>query len=70
MGILEVMAPLPVGGASHVAQTVAPNADFDTRWAAWLERGRAHEQRVRRRFVVWAVVLTMAAAIAYAFLRS
>jgi hypothetical protein len=70
MGTLEALAPLPVGGASHAAPAVAPDADFDARWAAWVKRGRAHEQCVRRRFVIWAGVLTMGATIVYAFLRS
>jgi hypothetical protein len=48
---------------------VAPDADFDARWAAWLARGRAHEQRGRRRLVIWAGALTIGAAVAYAFLR-
>jgi hypothetical protein len=68
MGNTELPTPFPVSAAYHAA--VAPDADFDTRWAAWVERGRAHEQRVRRRFVVWAGVLTMGAAIVYAFVRS
>jgi hypothetical protein len=66
----EALTQLPVSAAYHAAPPVAPDADFDTRWAAWLERGRVHEQRVRRRFVVWAGVLSMAAAILYALLRS
>jgi len=70
MGILEALAPRPVGRAYHAPPAVAPDADFDTRWAAWVAQGRAHEQRVRRRIVVWAGVLTMGAAIVYAFLRS
>jgi hypothetical protein len=70
MGNTELPTPLPVSAAYHAALAVAPDADFDTRWAAWVERGRAHEQRVRRRFVVWAGVLTMGAAIVYAFVRS
>jgi hypothetical protein len=66
----ETLTPLPVSAAYHAAAIVAPDADFDTRWAAWAERGRVHEQRVRRRFVVWAGVLTMGAGILYALLRS
>ena len=44
--------------------------DFETRWAAWLERGRVHERRARRRFAIRASVLLVAAAIVYAFFRS
>jgi hypothetical protein len=58
----------PVSVAYHAAQAVTPDASFDTRWAAWIARGRAHERRVRRRFVTWAFVLAMGAAIVYAFL--
>jgi hypothetical protein len=66
----EALTQLPVSAAYHAAPLVAPDADFDTRWAAWVERGRVHEQRVRRRFVVWAGALTMGAAVLYALLRS
>ena len=44
-------------------------ADFEVRWANWIARGRVHEQRARRRFVVWAAVLTAAAALAYLLVR-
>jgi hypothetical protein len=43
-----------------------PDADFETRWAAWVVRGRAHDQRVRQRFLVWASLIAVAAAIAFA----
>jgi hypothetical protein len=46
------------------------DADFDRRWARWVKRGRVHEQRVRRRFIVWAAVLASASGLAYALLRS
>jgi hypothetical protein len=58
---------LPVSAAPSAAPVVG--ADFDTRWAAWVERGRTHELGVRRRFVVCAGVLTIAAAIVGAFLQ-
>ena len=70
MDIVEVLAPLPVGGALHVPQGGVGDTDFDARWAAWAERGRVHEQRVQRRLVVWGAVLTTGAAMIYAFLRS
>jgi hypothetical protein len=66
----EPLTQLPVSTVYHVASAVALDADFDARWAAWVARGRVHEQRVRRRFVTWVSVLAMAAAIVYAFLRS
>ena len=50
------------------APLVAVAGDFDTRWAAWVARGRVHDTRVRRRFVVSAVVIAIGGAIAFAFL--
>lgn len=64
----EPLPQPPVSAADSATPVVALDADFDARWAAWVERGRAHELRVRRRFVVWAGVLTIAAAIVGAFL--
>jgi len=46
------------------------DADFTVRWDAWLARGRAHELRVRRRLLVCAGVLALAAAGFLGFLRS
>jgi len=70
MDVREIVAPIPVSGESPAARAVARDGNFDARWAAWLERGHTHEQHVRRRFVIWASVLSMGAAIVYAFLRS
>ena len=67
---MDILAPILVGGESPAARTVARDRNFDARWAAWLERGRAHEQHVRRRLMIWAGVLSIGAAIVYAFLRS
>jgi hypothetical protein len=67
--INEPVVPLAVSVSDHVATATAPGADFDIRWAAWVARGRVHDQRVRRRLVVSASVLAMGAAIVYAFLR-
>jgi hypothetical protein len=56
-------------------QAVLPlplDAGFQLRWAAWLERGRVHDRRVRHNVAVSGAVLAMtavAAAIIYAFLR-
>jgi len=44
-------------------------ADFDRRWANWIARGLAHQQRARRRFVAGAVVFTAVAALAYLLVR-
>ena len=67
--IHELVAPLAVSVTDRVATATAPEADFDIRWAAWVARGRVHDQRVRRRLVVWASVLAMGAALVYGFLR-
>ena len=67
--INEPLAPLAVSAADHATAAIAPDADLDARWAAWVARGRVHDQRVRRRFMVWASVLAIAAAIVYTFLR-
>ena len=40
-------------------------ADFDVRWAHWVARGRMHEERARRRFVIGAAVITAVTAIGY-----
>jgi len=66
----EPLTQLPVSSASHVASAVAPDADFDARWATWVARGRVHEQRMRRRFVIWAAAVAMGITVVYAFLRS
>jgi hypothetical protein len=55
--------------APDAASRVDP-ADFDARWATWVARGRVHERRVRRRFVIWAGVFATGVAVAYAFLHS
>jgi hypothetical protein len=65
----ESLARLPVSAAYQAAPAVAFDADFDTRWATWVARGRIHEQRVRRKLVVVAGFLAMAAAVVYAFMR-
>jgi hypothetical protein len=52
MNTTELVTRLPDRAGDQAAPSVAPDADFATRWAAWVERGRVHEQRVRRRFVV------------------
>jgi hypothetical protein len=57
----------PVSGANHAVPVAALDFDFDRRWDAWVARGLVHQQRVRRKFVLWAGVLAMGAAIVYAF---
>ncbi|HVZ20713.1 MAG TPA: hypothetical protein VG871_06605 [Vicinamibacterales bacterium] len=59
----------PIGTTRYGAQTTPPDADFDNRWVAWVARGRAHDQRVRRALLVWAGILTAAASIVYLLTR-
>jgi hypothetical protein len=68
MVINEPVAEVPSTSAFHGAPLVAVDADFETRWAAWVARGQVHDRRVRRRFVASAVVIAIGAAIALAFL--
>ena len=70
MAIAASLAQLPVVAVSPTPHAVVPEVDFDTRWAAWVERGRVHEQRVRRRFLIWVPVVGIGAAVAFALLRS
>jgi len=42
----------------------ANTADFNARWAKWVGRGLANDQRARRRFVWSAVAIVMIAMIA------
>jgi hypothetical protein len=65
----EPSVQFPVVAADRTTAAVALDADFDTRWAAWVRRGRIHEQRVRRTFVMWTGAIAVGAAIVYAFLR-
>jgi hypothetical protein len=44
--INEPLAPLAVSVADHVATAIAPGADFDVRWAAWVARGRIHDRNL------------------------
>jgi hypothetical protein len=48
-----------------VSETLAGDLE---RWAAWQERGRQHDLRVRRRFSVAVPTILIVAAIAYALL--
>ena len=63
----EPLTRLPASAASYAAPAV--DADFEIRWAAWVARGRVHEQHVRRKLVVWAGVVVSGAALVYAFLH-
>ena len=69
MGSIELVTPLPISVAYHAGPAVAPDPDFDLRWAAWMARGRVHEQRLRQRFATWASILAIGAAIVYGFVK-
>ena len=60
-----LIAPVPVAADSVSAERVRLAADFDLRWAAWQTRGRMHDRLVRRRLLIAAPVVAVAAAIAY-----
>ena len=66
--VIHMVGSFPVS-ANHIARAPALDTGFETRWDAWLARGRAHEQRVRRRFIVCAGAIATGAAIVYALLR-
>ena len=65
MGTAASLAQLPPAVAPPPT-AIVPDADFDVRWAAWVARGRLHDERVRRRFQVWLPVIAIGAAIALA----
>jgi hypothetical protein len=57
----------------HAVPPVTLDSGFDSRWAAWLERGRIRDRGVRQRLSVSGALLAMAtvgAAIMYALARS
>lgn len=60
----------PVAARSMDRAEGAPDADFDARWAAWVARGRGHEQRVRRRFLIWVPMVAIGAAILFTLLKA
>ena len=66
--VSEASLQIPVS-APLVGPAGAFDADAEARWAAWVARGRVHEQRVQRKFVIWAGVLALGAAFAYVILR-
>ena len=72
MVLSESTAAVPPSTREHSAVAIAPEADFEARWAAWRARGIAHERAVRRKLIlivgVAGAVATIA-AIAYALLR-
>ena len=63
----ESVAELSGTAKFHGARLVALDGDFDARRAAWVARGRIHDRRVRRQFVVSATMIGIGAAIGIAF---
>jgi hypothetical protein len=64
----ESTPAVPVSTGGHSAVAIAPDADFEARWAAWRTRGVAHERARRRKLVLVAGVAgTVAAAVAIAY---
>lgn len=66
MAVSEPRSPFPV--ARSIVPAIALDAAFDARWASWVARGRAEEQRTRRKVVVWTYVAATA-ALFYLLLR-
>ena len=56
--------PLSIG---HSAVAIAPDTDFEARWAAWRTRGNAHERAVSRKLTLVAAAGGSAAAVAIAY---
>ena len=68
----ESTAPIPVGTGGYSAVAIAPDTDFEVRWAAWRTQGVAHERAVRRKLILVAGLagtLATAVAIAYTLLH-
>ena len=55
--------PATLGDTGYHAVLPLPfDAGFQSRWDAWIERGRVHDRRVRHRLMVSTAVLGMTAA--------
>ena len=68
----ESTVGVAVSTGGHSAIAMAPDADFEARWAAWRTRCLAHERAVRRTLTLAAGVagiVATAVAIAYMLLR-
>jgi len=70
MAISQSLSQLPFSSADYPPASIASDPDFDARWAAWIARGRVHEQHARRRFIVWGGVFATGVAIVYALVTS
>ena len=67
MGAADLLTPAPATAPSTAVAAV-PDEGFDR--AAWVRRGRVHEERVRLRFLIWVPVLGIGAAISFARSRA
>jgi len=64
---VQLLVPIPASGVPGSRIPDGGSAGLNRRWALWLERGRVHDQRVRRRFSLVFGVLTVAVVLLYAF---
>lgn len=53
--------PATLVAGHHAVLPLPLDAGFQTRWDAWIERGRVHDRRVRHRLLVAGAVLGMIA---------
>jgi len=65
----EQSLPLHMITRYHVVPLAPLDADFDRRWAVWIERGHLHDRRVRHALAAWAGGLATVAAMIYMILR-
>ena len=63
-----LIATAPVSTDDDSAERFRLDADFNARRAAWHTRGRIHDRAVRRRLLMLAPAVVIAAAIVYRFL--
>ena len=73
MNTIETLDPIAGRATYHAVPSVALDSGFDSRWAAWLGRGRIRDRRTRQRLSAAGALLAMAtvgAAIIYALARS
>ena len=61
MDTTDTLAPIPAREAYHAVPPAQPDAGFDARWAAWLERGRIHNRLVRQRLSISSSLFAMGA---------
>ena len=61
----ESISASPAGTAHSAVEASGLDADFEARWMAWRARGEVHERAVRRKLLMLAPVVAVAAAIMY-----